>query len=94
MNRVICILLFTLLTFTACTTKDLPSSAHAIKAKLIMSDETMMCLSEEEEECINLAKNANLQYEDFYDWTHLNKQGSAKAANFIYENLLNNIFKN
>lgn len=57
MNRVICILLFTLLTFTACTTKDLPSSAHAIKAKLIMSDETMMCLSEEEEECINLAKN-------------------------------------
>ena len=43
---------------------------------------------------INLAKNANLQYDDFYDWTHLNKQGSAKAANFIYENLLNNIFKN
>ena len=57
MNRVIYILLFTLLTFTACTTKDLPSSAHAIKAKLIISDETMMCLSEEEEECINLAKN-------------------------------------
>ena len=57
MNRVIYILLFTLLTFTACATKDLPSSAHAIKAKLIMSDETMMCLSEEEEECINLAKN-------------------------------------
>ena len=43
---------------------------------------------------INLAKNANLQYDDFYDWTHLNKKGSIKAADFIYKNLLNNVFKN
>ncbi len=44
--------------------------------------------------CLNLAKNANLQYDDFYDWTHLNKKGSIKAADFIYKNLLNNVFKN
>ena len=44
--------------------------------------------------CINLAKDAKLNFEDFYDWTHLNRKGSTKAANFIYENLLNNFFKN
>ena len=44
--------------------------------------------------CINLAKDAKLNFEDFYDWTHLNRKGSTKAANFIYENLLNNVFKN
>ena len=33
--------------------------------------------------CINLAKNANLNYEDFYDWTHLNPKGSKKVSNFL-----------
>ena len=33
--------------------------------------------------CINLAKNANLNYEDFYDWTHLNPKGSEKVSNFL-----------
>ena len=60
----------------------------------IISETIINHCNEKKLHCINLAKNANLQYEDFYDWTHLNKQGSAKAANFIYENLLNNIFKN
>ena len=60
----------------------------------IISETIINHCNEKKLHCINLAKNANLQYEDFYDWTHLNKQGSTKAANFIYENLLNNIFKN
>ena len=33
--------------------------------------------------CINLAKNANLNYEDFYDWTHLNPKGSKKVSDFL-----------
>ena len=38
--------------------------------------------------CINLAKDGKLNYEDFYDWTHLNPKGSKKASNFISEKLL------
>jgi len=44
--------------------------------------------------CINLAKNANLNYDDFYDWTHLNNNGSAKIANYLFDQFLNNIFIN
>ncbi len=33
--------------------------------------------------CINLAKNADLHYEDFYDWTHLNPKGSKKVSDFL-----------
>ena len=35
--------------------------------------------------CINLAKNAKLNHEDFYDWTHLNPKGSKKVSNFLIE---------
>ncbi len=38
--------------------------------------------------CINLAKNANLQYNDFYDWAHLNIKGSKKVSDFLSEELL------
>lgn len=34
-------------------------------------------------ECINLAKFANLNYDDFYDNLHLNPKGSKKASNFL-----------
>ncbi len=38
--------------------------------------------------CINLAKNANLQYEDFYDWIHLNPKGSKKVSDFLLPKIL------
>ena len=38
--------------------------------------------------CINVAKDLNLKYEDFYDESHLNKSGSQKFADFIYKKLL------
>ena len=34
--------------------------------------------------CLNLAKNLNLKYEDFYDESHLNIIGSKKIAEYIY----------
>ena len=37
--------------------------------------------------CINLAKNASLQYEDFYDGLHLNPKGSKKASSYIFKEL-------
>ena len=37
--------------------------------------------------CLNLAKNLNLIYEDFYDESHVNTKGSKKIAYYIYNKL-------
>tara|TARA_Y100000590_G_scaffold332019_1_gene377454 strand:+ start:366 stop:1418 length:1053 start_codon:yes stop_codon:yes gene_type:complete len=37
--------------------------------------------------CVNVAKDLNLKYEDFYDESHLNRSGSQKFADFIYKKL-------
>ena len=37
--------------------------------------------------CLNLAKNLNLKYEDFYDESHLNIIGSKKIAEYIYSKI-------
>ena len=37
--------------------------------------------------CLNLAKDLELKYEDFYDENHLNVSGSKKVAEYIYSNL-------
>ena len=37
--------------------------------------------------CLNLAKDLNLKYEDFYDENHLNIIGSKKMAEYIYANI-------
>ncbi len=41
--------------------------------------------------CLNLAKDAGLEYEDFYDHLHLNRRGSIKVSNYLYKNLFNRI---
>ena len=53
----------------------------------IISHTIMKHCKDNKIKCINLAKNADLVYEDFYDWTHLNKKGSLKAANYIISEL-------
>ena len=37
--------------------------------------------------CFNLAKEADLSFNDFYDSLHLNRKGSVKASNYIYKKL-------
>lgn len=37
--------------------------------------------------CLNLAKNLDLNYEDFYDENHLNINGSKKFAEYVIKNL-------
>ena len=37
--------------------------------------------------CINLAKEADLDYEDFYDALHLNTKGSLKVINYLADKL-------
>ena len=37
--------------------------------------------------CLDAAKYLDLKYEDFYDESHLNVQGSKKLAEYIYNNL-------
>jgi hypothetical protein len=38
--------------------------------------------------CLNLAKELKLEYNDFYDHLHLNREGSKKVAEYLHENLL------
>ena len=38
--------------------------------------------------CFNLAKEANLNYNDFYDALHLNRRGSIKVSNYLYDKLI------
>ena len=38
--------------------------------------------------CINLARDGSLQYDDFYDGTHLNPDGSKKVSDFLSKRLL------
>ena len=40
--------------------------------------------------CLNLAQESGLEYNDFYDHMHLNRAGSLKVSNYIYENLFKN----
>ena len=37
--------------------------------------------------CLDLAKNLDLKYEDFYDESHLNIGGAKKMAEYIYANI-------
>jgi hypothetical protein len=38
--------------------------------------------------CFNVAKEANLNYNDFYDALHLNRRGSIKVSNYLYDKLI------
>tara|TARA_B110001452_G_scaffold242289_1_gene224989 strand:- start:135 stop:1163 length:1029 start_codon:yes stop_codon:yes gene_type:complete len=37
--------------------------------------------------CFNLAKELDLSYNDFYDWAHLNVNGSKKVGNYLFKEL-------
>ena len=39
--------------------------------------------------CFDLAQELNLSGNDFYDWAHLNKEGSKKVGNYFYKKLKN-----
>ena len=41
--------------------------------------------------CFNLAKEAGLNYNDFYDALHLNRAGSLKVSNYVYKKLIKSL---
>ena len=64
-------------------------SGNGINNKLFNINETIVkhCL-DFKLICFNLPKEVDLNYNDFYDWAHLNVQGSTKVAGYIYKKLL------
>jgi len=55
----------------------------------IISELIMNYCKGENLSCFNLAKELDLNYDDFYDWGNLNPNGSKKVANYIFQNMLN-----
>ena len=63
-------------------------SGHGMNDELYLSAKTIMSHCESFKlKCINLAKNAALDYEDFYDSLHLNPRGAKKASIFLIKKL-------
>jgi len=66
------------------------TSGHGMNAELFTASQTIMDVCNNRGLfCINLAKELDLQYEDFYDSMHLTVNGSNKAANFLARKLQN-----
>ena len=65
------------------------TSGHGMNQTLYTISKIIMSHCKENQLiCINLARNSNLKFDDFYDGLHLNKKGSLKAGNYIYNELL------
>tara|TARA_B100001250_G_scaffold409657_1_gene434455 strand:+ start:231 stop:1265 length:1035 start_codon:yes stop_codon:yes gene_type:complete len=63
-------------------------SGHGMnKGHFIIAETIMKHCKKNKITCINLAKNANLEYDDFYDSAHTNRKGTKKISEFIYKEL-------
>ena len=64
------------------------NSGYGISQELYSAAETVMkhC-ADFNLSCINLAKDLDLNYEDFYDELHLNPKGSKKVSDFLTKRL-------
>ena len=69
------------------------TSGYGLSERLYLIAETIMSFCENEKLlCINLAKDLELEQNDFYDWAHLTPKGSKKVANYIYKKILEKNF--
>jgi hypothetical protein len=65
------------------------TSGYGMNDKLYLIAETITKHCENFQlTCFNLAKEANLDYDDFYDGLHLNRAGSIKVSNYLYNKLI------
>ena len=63
-------------------------SGHGMTEELFTAAETIISHCKNLNlKCINLAKNIDLNYDDFYDQLHLNPNGSKKVTNFLSKEL-------
>ena len=70
------------------------TSGHGINDNLYLISATIMKHCKKFQlTCFNLAREADLNYDDFYDALHLNRKGSVKASSYIYKKL-NEILNN
>lgn len=64
------------------------TSGHGMNDNLYLIASTIMNHCKDFQlTCFNLAKEADLSFNDFYDSLHLNRKGSVKASNYIYKKL-------
>ena len=64
------------------------TTGHGMNDNLYLIASTIMRHCEKFQlTCFNLADEANLDYNDFYDALHLNRKGSIKTSNYIYKKL-------
>ena len=69
------------------------TSGYGLSERLHLIAETIMFFCQSEKLfCINLAKDLELEHNDFYDWAHLTPKGSEKVANYIYKEILDKNF--
>ena len=69
------------------------TSGYGLSERLHLIAETIMFFCKSEKLfCINLAKDLELEHNDFYDWAHLTPRGSEKVANYIYKEILDKNF--
>ena len=59
---------------------------HSFESYIVAKTITKHC-KEKKITCLNSAKNLQFKFEDFYDESHLNIEGSKKFADYILENL-------
>ena len=64
------------------------TSGHGMNDNLYLIASTIMRHCEKFQlTCLNLAEEADLDFNDFYDGLHLNRKGSIKTSNYIYKKL-------
>jgi len=70
------------------------TSGYGMTDRLYLIAETIMSFCQSEKLfCLNLAKELELEKNDFYDWAHLTPLGSEKAADYMYKKFLDkNLF--
>jgi len=67
------------------------TSGYGLSERLYLIAETIMTFCQSEKLfCINLAKDLELEKNNFYDWAHTTPEGSKKIANYIYKRIEDN----
>ena len=69
-------------------------SGNGMNANLLLISEAIMKHCRDENlYCINMASELDLNYNDFYDQSHLNSIGSKKVSKYLFKKLSTILYK-
>ena len=70
------------------------TTGHGMNTNLLLISEAIMKHCRDENlYCINLASELDLNYDDFYDASHLNPIGSKKVSEYLFKKLSTILYK-